>query len=123
MLGISIINIIRNLHEKGLVHRNLSPTSLQFGRGLKSLDLYINDMIDCKKFRNKKSYAHISQKKGIKYAFQNSFASTRFHKNEETSRVDDLENIIKVLIYFTTGVKPNYKGQFPASLTIPVFLK
>lgn len=69
MLGISIINIVRNLHEKGLIHRNLSPTSLQFGRGLKSLELYVNDMIDCKKFRNKKSYAHIPQKKGIKYAF------------------------------------------------------
>ena len=69
MIGISVLNIVRNLHEKGLVHRNITPSCLQFGRGFKSLDLFINDLIDSKKFRNKKSYAHISQKKGIKFTY------------------------------------------------------
>lgn len=36
MLGITILNILRNLHEKGIIHRNLSPSSIQFGRGMKS---------------------------------------------------------------------------------------
>lgn len=90
MLGINILKIIRNLHEKGVVHRNLNPTSLEFGRGLKSSELFLNDMIDCKKFRNKKSYAHIPVKKGIKYTYENIYGSERFQKNEEIARIDDI---------------------------------
>lgn len=75
MLGITILNILRNLHEKGIIHRNLSPSSIQFGRGMKSSQIYLNDLVDAKKYRNKKTYAHIPYKKGIKYSFENKFGS------------------------------------------------
>ena len=94
---------------------------MQFGRGFKSLELFLNDMIDCKKFRNKKTYAHIAHKKGIIYSFQNIYGSARFHRNEETGRIDDIENIVKILIYLHTGIKPNNKGLFPPD-KVPKFL-
>ena len=62
MLGLEMLQIIRNYHDKGFIHRNISPKAFQFGRGIKSNKLFINDLIDSKRYRNKKTLAHIAPK-------------------------------------------------------------
>ena len=62
MLGIQMLQIIRNYHDKGFIHRNISVKSFQFGRGIKSTKLFLNDLIDSKRYRNKKTLVHIGPK-------------------------------------------------------------
>lgn len=80
MLGIRLINTLRVLHDKGVLHRNINPNSIQFGRAMKSTEIFFNDLIDCKRYRNKKTYVHIPPKKGVRYSYENCYGSARFHK-------------------------------------------
>ena len=63
LLAFDIFNIIQNLHEKNLVFRCIKPNSFQFGRGEKSMLIFLNDMLECKWYRNKKSMVHIEEKR------------------------------------------------------------
>jgi hypothetical protein len=45
-LGISIFNIIHSYHDKGYVHGNIKPATLQFGVGQKNTTLYLNDFME-----------------------------------------------------------------------------
>jgi len=58
MIGIRLLEIIQNLHDKGYIHRNLTPDILQFGQGEKCLFLYLNDLIYCRKYLTKKNDGH-----------------------------------------------------------------
>lgn len=111
MLGLRILQLLRNYHDKGFIHRNINPASLQFGRGAKSLQLFFNDLIDSKRYRNKKSYSHFAYKENVKYTFTNEFASNDFRCGKEVSRKDDIESTILLLGYFLTGVLPQQKSQ------------
>jgi casein kinase 1 len=65
MLGLQLMNIIQNFHEKNLVHRNISLKNFQFGKGHKCCSLFFNDLIDCKRYRNKRTQTHCEEKKNI----------------------------------------------------------
>lgn len=62
MLGLETLKIVQNYHSKGIIHRNIKPKNLQFGRGKKVMKLYFNDLIDSKRFRNKKNHQHVPYK-------------------------------------------------------------
>lgn len=111
MLTIKMIKIVHCFHDKGILIRNISPSMFQFGRGFKSLNLYVNDLNDCKRFRNKKTYIHIPEKKGLRYSFESSFGSDRFYNGVEMSRIDDIESIMEVFLYISTGLKKDKRGK------------
>ena len=105
MLAFQILDVIQNLHEKNLVHRNINPNVLQFGRGEKSLLLFLNDMLECKWYKNKRTLVHNEEKKTV-YSSKNIFWTESHYKSSDVSRKHDMESIMLMLIYFLKGKLP-----------------
>lgn len=99
-IGIIIVELLRTIHDKGLVHRDLKPEN--FLLGLKKTDkIYIIDFGFCKSYLidNK----HMPQKHTSNLIGSNTYASINAHDFIELSRRDDLESLGYMLIYFYLG--------------------
>ncbi len=59
MIGIQLIEIIKNFHERDHIVKNITPQTFSFGRNEKTTKLYVSDLLYMKKFRVKKSLNHI----------------------------------------------------------------
>ena len=59
MIGIQMINIVKNLHEKEHLHRNITPESFCFGIGEKMTNIYTNDLLQAKRYIQKNTDTHI----------------------------------------------------------------
>jgi serine/threonine protein kinase len=103
-IGIQIINLLRMIHNKGLVHRDIKPDNFLLGLNNKSRQINIIDFGFCKTFLNDNK--HIDIKKTNNVIGTNNFASTNAHEFNELSRRDDLESLGYMLIYFYLGNLP-----------------
>lgn len=59
MIGIQLIEVVKNFHEKDYLHKNITPETFSFGRVEKVTKLYANDMLYMKKYKAKNSLNHI----------------------------------------------------------------
>lgn len=103
-LGIKIISIIKAIHEKGLVHRDIKPHNFLFGLNEKKTDIYLIDFGFCKSYLN--NGQHIKSKPINNIIGSRSYASINSHNKIELSRRDDLESLCYMLIYFYYGYLP-----------------
>ena len=103
-IGIQIINLLRMIHNKGLVHRDIKPDNFLLGLNNKNKQINIIDFGFCKTFLNDNK--HIDIKKTNNIIGTNNFASTNAHEFNELSRRDDLESLGYMLIYFYLGNLP-----------------
>jgi serine/threonine protein kinase len=103
-IGIQIINLLRMIHNKGLVHRDIKPDNFLLGLNNKNKQIYIIDFGFCKTFLNDNK--HIDIKKTNNIIGTNNFASTNAHECNELSRRDDLESLGYMLVYFYLGNLP-----------------
>jgi len=110
-IGIQIINLLRMVHNKGLVHRDIKPDNFLLGLNNKNKQIYIIDFGFCKTFLNDNK--HIDIKKTNNMIGTNNFASINAHEFTELSRRDDLESLGYMLIYFYIGelVWSNYSNN------------
>jgi len=102
-LGIKIISIIKTIHEKGLVHRDIKPDNFLFGLN-KINSVYLIDFGFCKSYIEKGQ--HNKPKKISKMIGSKNYASISSHKCDDLSRRDDLESLCYMLIYFYMGSLP-----------------
>lgn len=103
-LAISMIDIMKHLHNCNFIHRDIKPDNFVIG--------YDNpNKIYCIDFGLSKKYIrrngeHISPSDKKKFCGTARYASISAHMNREQSRKDDLESIAYILIYFFKGKLP-----------------
>jgi len=101
-IGIKLIILLRTIHEKGLIHRDVKPDNFLFG--LNDFNrIFIIDFGFCKSFINHETNKHISMKKTNNLIGTQTYASINAHDYIELSRRDDMESLFYMLIYFCCG--------------------
>jgi serine/threonine protein kinase len=103
-LGIKIINILKFIHEKGFIHRDIKPDNFLFGLN-KPDKLYLIDFGLCKSYLDKNDI-HNKFKKTFSLIGSKNYASINAHEYNELSRRDDLESLCYMLLYFYNGNLP-----------------
>ena len=126
LIGKEIVTRLQNMHEKGILHRDLKPNNLTWGNFNSSynnitnynsinniynkLDIKTIFLIDfglsCSFYENGLSYKHYKIKTNLSFVGTLRYASLNSHKGIRQSRRDDLESMIYILIYFLKGKLP-----------------
>lgn len=100
-IGIKIVLILKAIHNKGLVHRDIKPDNFLFG-WREWNNIYIVDFGFCKSYIDEHG-RHKPPKPINNLIGSKSYASIMAHKRVELSRRDDLESLCYMLIYFYSG--------------------
>lgn len=98
-IGVQIIILLEQIHNKGLVHRDIKPDNFLFGLNDNINNLFIIDFGLCKSYLNGDN-KHIQLKNTSSLIGTPTFASINAHKYLELSRRDDLESLGYMLIHF-----------------------
>jgi len=92
-IGISIINLIKTIHDYKLIHRDIKPDNFLFGLNEDKNKIFIIDFGFCK------LYNENNLKKTNNLVGSLSYASINSHNLLELSRRDDLESLGYLLLY------------------------
>ena len=102
-IGVQIINLLKTIHEKGLLHRDIKPENFLFGNDDESKQLYAVDFGLSKTYINYTKKSHIAMQNSNSIIGTPTYVSVNGHKLLELSRRDDLESLGYMLIYIYTG--------------------
>lgn len=103
-IGIHIVELLKTIHEKGLVHRDIKPDNFLLGLNSDSKRIFIIDFGFCKSYLF--DGKHVPQKRTHNLIGSRTYASINAHHCIELSRRDDLESLGYMLIYFYVGFLP-----------------
>ena len=96
-IGIQIIILLKTIHDKGLIHRDIKPDNFLLGLNNKNKQIYLIDFGFCKTFLN--NHKHIEMKKTNNLIGTANFASVNAHEFNELSRRDDLESLVVDILF------------------------
>jgi len=107
-ISIQILEILRKIHDKGVILRYLKPGNMVIGTGDNKNFVYLIDFGICKYYLYKgKDGLHIPYNSNKKYIIGNrNFISININNYIEGSRRDDIESLGYNLIYFMKGTLP-----------------
>ncbi|MCJ7801852.1 MAG: casein kinase 1 family protein [Candidatus Marinimicrobia bacterium] len=103
-IGIQIVKLLKTIHDKGLVHRDIKPDNFLLGLNNDKHTIYIVDFGFCKTYM--RDNCHIPNTRTKSLIGSLTYASTNAHKFSELSRRDDMESLGYMLLYFFLGVLP-----------------
>lgn len=104
-IGIHIVELLKTIHEMGLVHRDIKPDNFLVGLNGENKRIFIIDFGFCKSYLLD-GVSHIPQKKTHNLIGSQTYASINAHNLIELTRRDDLESLGYMLMYFYTGFLP-----------------
>ena len=112
MMGIQIIERLKFVHSKHLIHRDVKPENFLIGY----TDPYIIYLIDfglAKKYRSSRTGKHVQFSITNRYTGTARYSSLNALKGYAVSRRDDIECVAYILIYFMRGNLPweNIEGK------------
>jgi serine/threonine protein kinase len=107
MIGIQMINILKNIHEKHILHRDIKPENFCLGKYNDDNKIYLIDFGLAKKYRSSRTlvqYPLIIKENKLTGTAR--YASINALKGYEHSRRDDLESLTYCFIFFLKGELP-----------------
>ena len=105
-IGIQMINIIKFVHDKHIIHRDIKPDNFVIGLRENKRNLYLLDFGLAKKYRSSVTLKHYEMGNKKKLTGTARYSSINALSGYEQSRRDDLESIGYVLLYFLRGNLP-----------------
>ena len=128
LIGKEMVKRLENMHEKGILHRDLKPNNLTWGNYNSSYNnlsnynslnndnynykldintIYLIDFgLSCSYWENGLTTKHYKLRNGLNFVGTLRYASLNSHKGIRQGRRDDLESMIYILIYFLKGKLP-----------------
>jgi casein kinase I family protein HRR25 len=103
-IGIQIIVLLKTIHEKGLIHRDIKPDNFLLGLHDQGKKIHIIDFGFCKSYITNEEHNPIKKTNNLIGSI--SYASINAHDCIELSRRDDMESLGYMLIYFYLGELP-----------------
>lgn len=100
-----ILEILKNIHAKGVLHRDIKPENILFGIYEESKEIYLTDFGISKLYLDQNN-CHIPFETDCAFVGTIRFASEAAHKGHQLSRKDDLESLGYILIYLLKGTLP-----------------
>lgn len=105
MIATEIITRFEELHDSGIVHRDVKPQNFLIGRYTSDRQIYVCDFGLSGRYV-KDNGDHILFKTGLKPIGTARYASMRVHRGYERSRRDDFEALAYMLLYLKNGSLP-----------------
>ena len=105
LLGIEMLKILKSIHDKHYIHRDIKPDNFAIGYSDPS-KLYLLDFGLAKKYRSSKTLEQKPMMKNKKLTGTARYASINALKGYDQSRRDDLESVGYVLAYLLRGNLP-----------------
>ena len=105
-IGYQMIEILKFIHDKHIIHRDIKPDNFVIGINEKKKYIYLLDFGLAKQYRSSKTLKHYPMVQKKKLTGTARYASINALSGFEQSRRDDLEAVGYVLMYFLKGNLP-----------------
>lgn len=105
MVFMQLIQIMKSLHSRDYIHRDIKPDNFLFGYGARSNLIFAVDFGLAKKYRSCEGH-HIPFLEKMSLTGTARYASHNAHKGNELSRRDELEAVGYMMLNFVTGSLP-----------------
>ena len=106
LLIYQMINIMKFIHDRHIIHRDIKPDNFLMGLNKKNADLYLLDFGLSKKYRSSRTLVQYPYIKRNKLTGTARYASIHALEEMEQSRRDDMESIGYVIMFFLRGELP-----------------
>lgn len=103
-IGMQIILLLKTIHDKGLLHRDIKPDNFLFGLNNQKKIIHIIDFGFCKSYINNDKHKPIKKTNSLIGSV--TYASINAHDCIELSRRDDMETLGYMLSFFYLGELP-----------------
>ena len=103
-IGIQVIILLKTIHDKGLVHRDIKPDNFLLGLNDQKKKIYIIDFGLCKSYMTNDEHNPVKKTNNLIGSL--TYASINTHNCIELSRRDDMESLGYMLAFFYLGKLP-----------------